>query len=547
MAGKKKRAGVEWVGGVATMPAYVTGEGEPYRPDVLLWMSDQGLVLGTTMAKPGEVVGTAADHLRSTIERPMIGRPHAPTRVRVASTELADVLRASHPAIDVVCAPTPEIDAVFAAMRERMDADDAETEQSYLSPEIDAAAVASFFRATAGLYRAKPWSIVPSDESLFAVTIEKLELRDAAVCVIGQMGQSLGVILFSGVAGFEAYVEAAEAMELGEGATMPPHHALNFERGAELSATLRKEIADHRWEVAGAAAYPWLVAVDGDLVARPPTARELTIFEALSLALPEVLADRGALLSAWNGGPAFTRTLSVKTHAGEVEVSVRAPPEPPASNRPPFGVIADLFDLAKDGEEIDHDRRTELEDELVRKFVESPEAKTLTDVQSCHFVMDFAADYFGATIATLGTRELREIIFEIIPRKVSVDASKARWIIEDNRAFYAFLKREYGLPQADACLRVFEGDAVTRLEAALSNGSNFGMAKSLFMAGREAGFDMESKEGIEAWMRAMQGKPLPSSVQLPPFSAGARPVDPAAARAKKNQRKAARKARERKR
>jgi hypothetical protein len=545
MAGKKKRAGVEWVGGVVRMPAYVTGEGEPYRPDVLLWMNDDGLVLGTTTAKPGEVVGTAGDHLRTTIERPMIGPPHSPTRVRVASPELADVLRASHPAIDVVCAPTPEIDAVFAAMRERMDEDDVETEQSYLSPDIDAAALASFFRAAARLFRAKPWGVVPSDESLFAVTIEKLDVRDAAVCVIGQMGQSHGVILFSGVAGFEAYVEAVEAMEGGEEATMPPYHALSFERGAELSTTLRKEIADHRWEVAGAAAYPWLVAVDGDRVARPPTAREVTIFEALALALPEAIADERALLSAWNGGPPFTRAFSVKTHAGDVEMSLRVPPERATSDQPQFDLVDALFELTEDGEEIDHDRRRELEDELVHEFVDSPEAETLTDVQSCHFVMDFAADYFGETIATLGPRELREIVFDIIPRKVSIDASKARSIIEENRAFYSFLDRAYGLEQADACRRVFEGGAVKKLEAALSNGSNFGMAKSLFMAGRDSGFDMESKDGIEAWMRTMQSKPLPSSVQLPPLVAAARPVDPAAARAKKNQRKAARKARKR--
>jgi hypothetical protein len=27
---KKKRTGIEWVGGIVSMPAYVTGEGDPY-------------------------------------------------------------------------------------------------------------------------------------------------------------------------------------------------------------------------------------------------------------------------------------------------------------------------------------------------------------------------------------------------------------------------------------------------------------------------------------------------------------------------------------
>lgn len=543
MSAKKERTEVEWVGGLVSMPAYVTGEGEPYRPEALLWMGAEGAVLGHTVGKPGELVGLVSDSLRTTIERPMFGQPHAPQRVRVASPELAAALRAGHSGIKVVCAPTPEVDAVLAAMRERMN-EDAETEQSYLAPEIGPATIAAFFRAAAELYRAKPWKTVPSDQSLFSVTIEKLRVKDAALSVIGQMGQSLGLILFSGIDDFEAYLHAANAFEQGEVPTMPPHFALNFERGAELSAALRKEIAEHHWEVAGAEAYPWLVAVDEDLVARPPTAEEVTIAEAIALALVNVLKEKKALLAAWNGGDTVARRLSVRTHAGDIEVSLRVPYEQePTEYEPPYDVLADLFELGQDGEEIDAEARKPLEDELVRRFVASPEAKDLTDIQSCHFVMDFAADHFSATIATLGPRELREIVFDIIPRKVNIEAFAASRIIEENRAFYAFLKRAFGLRQADACLRVLGGDAVKTLEAALSDTSKFGMAKSLFIGGREAGFDMGSKEGIEAWMRVMQSKPLPASAGLPSLGATSRPADQAAARAKKDQRKAARKAR----
>jgi hypothetical protein len=542
MAAANRKKGVEWVGGLVAMPAYVTGEGEPYRPELLLWMNAEGALVGTTTAKPGELLTTAGEHLRSTIERPMFGRAQTPARVRVASLELADALRASHPALDVVCAPTPEIDDAISSMREMMD-ERGDAEQTYLGPDIDEDAVASFFRAAAGLFRAKPWQVVPDDESLFSVTIESLDMRDAVMSVIGQMGQSHGLVFFRGIDDFEAYLDAAEAMENGEEPRMPPHFALNFERGAELSASLRKEVAKHRWELAGPNAYPWVVAVDADLVARPPTGKELTVVEAIARALPHVLGERDALAAAWNGGEPMTRTLTVQVHAGAIDVTLRAPyAQKPA--RPPFEAMAALFDLAKGGEEIDSERRRELEDELVEKFVASPEAKALANVQACHFVMDFGADYFGATIATLGPRELREILFEIIPRKVSTDASTARAIVQETRAFYTFLKREYALEQADACLRVLGGDAVKRLEDALSNSSNFGIAKSLFMAGREAGFDMDSKEGIEAWMRATQGNALPTSIRLPSFGAAApHTADKAAARAKKNKRKAARNAR----
>jgi hypothetical protein len=110
---------------------------------------------------------------------------------------------------------------------------------------------------------------------------------------------------------------------------MPPHFALNFERGTDLSAAPRKEVAEHCSEVASAEAYPWLAAVDSD-------------------------------------------------------------------------------------------------------------------------------------VATLGPRELPEIVFESIPRKVSIDASAASSIIAESRAFFGFLEREYGWKQADACLRVLAGDGVKK-------------------------------------------------------------------------------------
>lgn len=540
-----KRTGVEWVGGLVSLPARVTGDGEPYRPETLFWMGAEGAVLGSTVGKPGEVLGLASRSLQSTIERPMFGQPHAPGRVRVASPQLADALRAGHPGIDIVCAPTPEIDAVAALMREKL-GEGAEAEQSYLSPEVGPDAVGALFRAAAGLFRAKPWKIVPGDQCLFSVTIDELDVRDAAMSVIGQMGQSFGFILFSGIDDFDAYLAAAAAMKHGDEPVMPPHFALTFERGAELGAALRKEIAGHRWEVAGADAYPLLMAVDEDLAPRPPTAEEVTIAEAVALALPDVLSEKKALIAAWSGGEPVSRTVRVRTYSGDIEVKLRAPYErAPAQHEPPSDVLAGLRELAQDGEDIDHDARQDLEDELVRRFVASPEAKVLSDVQSCHFVMDFAAAYFGATIATLGPAQLREIVFDIIPRKVSIDASSARWIIEENRAFYAFLGREFGLAQADACLRVLGGDAVKKLEAALSDTSKFGMAKSLVMSGREAGFAMDTKEGIDAWMRIMQSQPLPASVRSSSSGAPSGPADTAAARAKKNQQKAARKARRR--
>lgn len=539
---KTKTTGIEWVGGVAVMPGYVTREGEPYRPEMLLWIDDNQLVLGVATEKPGELLARASASLTETMAKPMVGTADAPTRIRVATKELAEVLRAGHPKIEIVCAPTPEVDAVMAVMREHM-GDDTEEEQTYLGPDITPEMMASFFRSAATLFRARPWAHIPANRSVFSLTIEQLGLREAALVVIGQMGESLGFILFSSLDDYGLFHEAASALERVENMKLPRHFALNFERGADLSPALRKELSTHHWEVAAPEAYPWPVVVDPDLVARPPTAKEVTISEAICLSLPQLLSQKKALEAAWKGeGPLVSSSMNVSTHAGDIEVSLRAPYEQ-VIERPPFDLMADLFELGMQ-EDVDSEARADLEEELLHRFKESPEAQSLAEVGFAPLFMDYAADYFNATIATLDAHELREILFDIVPRKVSIEAVAASGIIAEVRAFYSFLKREFGLKQADACLRELGSDAVKKLAAALSNKSNFGMAKSLFMGGAEAGFDMRSQKGIDAWMQQVSSRPLPDSFPLP-LGVPVRPTTRADASAKKKQRKATKKARRR--
>jgi hypothetical protein len=546
-------AAQEWVGGIVSMPTYVSDGDEPYRPEILLWLNADGLVIGTTMGKPGEVLAGASDHLRATIEKPMIGPPQSPARIRVSSVELASALRASHPSIEITCGPTPEIDQIIEGMSEHMQSSPREP-QSMLTGGVVPEAMASFFRAAADLFRAKPWKLVPADDVL-SVTVEARGLSQAALSVIGQLGKSFGFLLFSTMDDFEAYLDAAESIERGENPPMPQYLVLNFERGADLDPGLRKEISSHNWEVAGPQAYPWVAFADNATVPRPPTAKELALMEAVTLALAalasEKKAEKKAIAAAFAGGEPFERVYSVLTRDGEIAVTLRAPhPQQPSDREFEGDVLSDLAQLEEDGALGDLDKREPLEDELLDTFLASPEGGAVSKIEGHRLLMEYAANYIGASIATLEPKGLREVLFEIIPRKVSVDPSSASAIIEDCRAFYRFLKQHFGLAQADDCLRALGPSAGKKLEQALADPRNFGMAKSILMAGAEAGFDIQSKEGIEAWMRQVQGKPLPPAVRLP--SGGTdlgRDVGldlrPAGSRdrKKKNQRKAARKAR----
>src|SRR5262249_56536897 len=102
----------EWVGGIVTLPSSITEGGETYRPSVLLWIDvATEMILGASVIHPRDALAAAAANLRDAARDPKAGSPILPRRVRVATPELAEALRhASLDGVEVVCAPTPELD-----------------------------------------------------------------------------------------------------------------------------------------------------------------------------------------------------------------------------------------------------------------------------------------------------------------------------------------------------------------------------------------------------------------------------------------------------
>ncbi len=244
------RADVEWIGGTALLPAVITDEDASPHPEVLMWLNADGVILGSHVDHRDEILRTASAQLHATMKQPMWGTPHLPARVRVASPELAAALRAGRPKLDVVCAPTPEFDELMHAMLEDFERE-TEAARTYFSEGVDADALAAFFRAAAALYRAKPWKKVPGDQGGFFITMPEFAIADAALLVIGQLGESFGLLLFQDADDLDAFGVAMGAIEDGESPTLPPYVALNYERAQDMAPALRKEIATHHWEVAG--------------------------------------------------------------------------------------------------------------------------------------------------------------------------------------------------------------------------------------------------------------------------------------------------------
>jgi hypothetical protein len=164
--------------------------------------------------------------------------------------------------------------------------------------------------------------------------------------------------------------------------------------------------------------------------------------------------------------------------------------------------------------ELDEDRAEDYIDELMEAFGQSPEGQAVAEEDSragwAAMLMDYGFRYLGLSVAEMSASDVREVVFEIFPSKVSTDAESAGEVVAELKAFWSFLLRAYSLPNAAKILEIFSGDAEERLRQELSDSSNFGPAKSFFMMGQQAGFDMTTQEGCDEFVRAYNASLLGS-------------------------------------
>ena len=286
-------ATTEWVGGRLTMPAYVTDADQPYRPEMVLWLElPHDLVVGTSIAGPDEPVELAAT-LRAAMAAPLAGPARRPDRVRVADPSLAAELRAAISDLPVVVAPTPELDAVLAHMSDFMAAGPAaggSEAPSYLEHgRIAADAVERVFRNAARLYQLAPWDVA-SDGEVLRVDAPALGIEGGALCIIGALGESFGFLLFPSIEGYDRFLDAAEQGGAGPRNLGTTWLALDFQRGANLPAAMRREVARHEWPVAGPHAYPVVTHHDRDGIPRPLAPRDAQVAAACAGALAAFFA-----------------------------------------------------------------------------------------------------------------------------------------------------------------------------------------------------------------------------------------------------------------
>lgn len=191
-------------------------------------------------------------------------------------------------------------------------------------------------------------------------------------------------------------------------------------------------------------------------------------------------------------------------------------------------------------------------DTLIDRFLASPEGARLREASPdagfwAEEFLHFGFDYVSAPLTRITVAEVEEIVTELFPRKVSLSRpEEADRAIPELTAFWEYLKREFGLAQADAILAYLRGIA-RGYRQIMNDPARFGPAKSFFMQGLAEGFDMTDETDVLRFQaiynaRLASGRSAP--VAMPGVSSPPSAVSKARAK-EKSKRKAAKIARKR--
>jgi hypothetical protein len=170
-----------------------------------------------------------------------------------------------------------------------------------------------------------------------------------------------------------------------------------------------------------------------------------------------------------------------------------------------IGIFSDqpIFDKGEsipDAEQAYYERACDV-------FSKSNEAEQVVDrfgdLRWFQMLLEFGLNHRGEIIDEMTLGGLTEFVFEYIPRKVSTEPERAASIVFELTMFWEYLDRVYELPDAKSIIEWLKTDGmVARLETELSDPANFGMAKSMFMSGTKAGYDMTSEKGMAEFITA---------------------------------------------
>jgi hypothetical protein len=377
-----------WQGGAARITdiAGVPPEMAPPGADLslVLWVEEgSSLVVAGNMVEPNELPDAVADLLLHAMRSPMAGPPRRPRSVLVRSQEQALAVRERLDGAGIPIRVEAELPLWDRVVRDFADTiAEAAPEASYLDgASVTPEQIGELFRAAAGFYQAAPWQTVED---------QPFELRlpgradPLYATVMGSGGMEYGLALyFSSDAVAEIFDEERNPH------AFPDALALTFDREDELPDRMRDERRQHRWKVAGPAAFPIPMRSFPPTHIRDPDADEIGMLTVALDAVREFTLRHRDRLNDWD-----TVEDAVEVQ-GVGAVQVAFPARIPGTE--PNATLAHLrqleeelgIDMTREGE----GGRTPLMTEMQRRILDLPGAAEVINRLSWSFFRNRRPEY----------------------------------------------------------------------------------------------------------------------------------------------------------
>jgi hypothetical protein len=154
--------------------------------------------------------------------------------------------------------------------------------------------VGRFFAAAARLFRAAPWRVA-ADAQILALDAPAFGYANACLCIIGALGESLGVLVYRSM---EDYLSLLRTAISGRSITGPGvvTFAVNFDRSSRVSQRLRQEAKAQAWPIERGG-FPTVAHIDPDAVLRPLGDRDYAFAAATLEALLAFMAEHGSVFT----------------------------------------------------------------------------------------------------------------------------------------------------------------------------------------------------------------------------------------------------------
>ena len=283
--------GETWQAESRPMPAWITGEGAPYRPWMALVVSQtDDLILAHQTMRERPRATRLWESILQAIRQPAVGEPHRPGLVEVNSQEQRDALLPLLDPIGIECVAVERLahlDSAFDSMAQHFIGQGPPAIMD--APGIQPEQAGSFYAAAAEFYRRKPWQRVPSDT---IIKVECAEYRSGPwyAVVMGQSGVEQGLALYEDPAALKAMI-AGNASE-AENARGMSAISLMFSEAFNLSTRDLDAAEKLGWQVAGPEAYPLVIRVNPGPAVRARSYGSLNLWKVVCVRSPSFSRKR---------------------------------------------------------------------------------------------------------------------------------------------------------------------------------------------------------------------------------------------------------------